>query len=47
MKANRYFTLYLLGLSERETILFTVTVPRGYNMNYKGKKGNQKGNGKL
>lgn len=29
--------LYLLGLSEREPICFTVTVPRGYKVNYKGK----------
>ncbi len=26
--------LYLLGLSEREPIYFTVTVPRGYKVNY-------------
>lgn len=29
--------LYLLGLSEREPICFTVTVPRGYKVDYKGK----------
>ena len=29
--------LYLLGLSEREPIYFTVTVPRGYKVDYKGK----------
>lgn len=29
--------LYLLGLSEREPIRFTVTVPRGYKVDYKGK----------
>ena len=29
--------LYLLGLLEREPICFTVTVPRGYKVNYKGK----------
>lgn len=28
--------LYLLGLSEREPICFTATVPRGYKVNYKG-----------
>lgn len=28
--------LYLLGLSEREPICFTVTVPRGYKVDYKG-----------
>lgn len=28
--------LYLLGLSEREPIFFTVTVPRGYKVDYKG-----------
>lgn len=28
--------LYLLGLSEREPSCFTVTVPRGYKMDYKG-----------
>lgn len=28
--------LYLLGLSEREPLYFTVTVPRGYKVNYKG-----------
>ena len=27
--------LYLLGLSEREPLCFTVTVPRGYKVNYK------------
>lgn len=29
--------LYLLGLSEREPICFTVTVPRGYKVDYKVK----------
>ncbi len=29
--------LYLLGLSEREPINFTVTVPRGYKVDYRGK----------
>lgn len=29
--------LYLLGLSEREPICFTVAVPRGYKVDYKGK----------
>ena len=29
--------LYLLGLSEREPIYFTVTVPRGYKVDYRGK----------
>lgn len=29
--------LYLLGLSEREPICFTVTVPRGYKVDYKAK----------
>ena len=29
--------LYLLGLSEREPICFTVTVPRGYKVDYRGK----------
>lgn len=29
--------LYLLGLSEREPIYFTVTVPRGYKVDYKRK----------
>ena len=29
--------LYLLGLSEREPVCFTVTVPRGYKVDYKGK----------
>lgn len=29
--------LYLLGLSEREPICFTVTIPRGYKVNYRGK----------
>lgn len=29
--------LYLLGLSEREPICFTVTIPRGYKVAYKGK----------
>ncbi len=29
--------LYLLGLSERETICFTVTIPRGYKVDYRGK----------
>lgn len=29
--------LYLLGLSEREPICFTVTAPRGYKVDYKGK----------
>lgn len=29
--------LYLLGLSEREPICFTVTAPRGYKVGYKGK----------
>ncbi len=29
--------LYLLGLSEREPVCFTVTVPRGYKVAYKGK----------
>lgn len=29
--------LYLLGLSEREPTCFTVTVPRGYKVDYKGK----------
>ncbi len=29
--------LYLLGLSEREPICFTVTIPRGYKVDYKGK----------
>ena len=28
--------LYLLGISEREPICFTVTVPRGYKVNYNG-----------
>lgn len=28
--------LYLLGLSEREPICFTITVPRGYKVDYKG-----------
>ncbi len=28
--------LYLLGLSEREPVSFTITVPRGYKVNYKG-----------
>lgn len=28
--------LYLLGLSEREPSCFTVTVPRGYKVDYKG-----------
>ena len=28
--------LYLLGLSEREPVCFTVTVPRGYKVDYKG-----------
>ena len=28
--------LYLHGLSEREPVYFTVTVPRGYRMDYKG-----------
>lgn len=28
--------LFLLGLSEREPICFTVTVPRGYKVDYKG-----------
>ena len=28
--------LYLLGLSEREPICFTVTIPRGYKADYKG-----------
>lgn len=28
--------LYLLGLSEREPVCFTVTVPRGYKVNYNG-----------
>lgn len=28
--------LYLLGLSEREPIHFTVTIPRGYRVDYKG-----------
>ncbi|MDE6604300.1 MAG: type IV toxin-antitoxin system AbiEi family antitoxin domain-containing protein [Lachnospiraceae bacterium] len=28
--------LYLLGLSEREPICFTVTVPRGYKVDYRG-----------
>lgn len=28
--------LYLLGLSEREPACFTVTVPRGYKVDYKG-----------
>lgn len=30
--------LYLLGLSEREPTLFTVTVPRGYKVDYKGQE---------
>lgn len=29
-------SLYLLGLSEREPIYFTVSVPRGYKVDYKG-----------
>lgn len=29
--------LYLRGLSEREPLFFTVTVPRGYKVDYKGK----------
>lgn len=29
-------SLYLLGLSEREPVYYTVTVPRGYRVNYKG-----------
>ncbi len=29
--------LYLLGLSEREPIYFTVTVPRGYKVDHRGK----------
>ena len=29
--------LYLLGLSEREPSYFTVTVPRGYKVDYRGK----------
>ena len=29
--------LYLFGLSERKPICFTVTVPRGYKVGYKGK----------
>ncbi len=29
--------LYLLGLSEREPVCFTVTVPRGYKVDYRGK----------
>ncbi len=29
--------LYLLGLSEREPVCFTVTVPRGYKVDYNGK----------
>lgn len=28
--------LYLLGLSEREPVCFTVTIPRGYRVNYRG-----------
>ncbi len=28
--------LYLLGLSEREPVCFTITVPRGYKVDYKG-----------
>lgn len=30
--------LYLLRLSERELVCFTVTVPRGYKVAYNGKK---------
>ncbi len=29
--------LYLFGLSEREPICFTVTIPRGYKVDYRGK----------